>query len=418
MRSPKNVRLRLCYVVVLSLLSAAKAQAGGGASITLQPVPPKTVPPSSYPPGTTIVGQEIRLGSLPARVWLEVHITGWAPETLRTVQATISATDPEDDGGGYSGENAICNYHQVLGLGDLAPALQPCNVDADCRSAMNGTTVPCQAGEPSRCLTWDGGKPPWFPPGQFCEHAFQDLCDAQWGGNPVAVIPPIDLLTLNSRFGFAADPGEELPDFAPSYIGTLVLDVPANAKGIYTIDFDESQTFMQNSNNPPNNNIPVSLFPAKITIPCGRCCSGYASGQIECVDHVADVECTDADNQVFTEGEHCPERAGPDCAECAINSHCDDGIACTLNLCVDQECVYTPDHVACDDGLFCNGQEICDAAFGCGSGQPRCELNECDEVADECRAEIPTVSNWGLVSLILAVLIAAKVRYNQRPLAV
>ena len=83
-------RSQFHYAVILSWLvvaNVAYAQSGG-ASITLQPVAPKTVPPSDYPPGTTIVGSEIILGSVPARVWLEAHVTGWAPELLKTVQVT------------------------------------------------------------------------------------------------------------------------------------------------------------------------------------------------------------------------------------------------------------------------------------------------------------------------------------------
>jgi hypothetical protein len=47
----------------------------------------------------------------------------------------------------------------------------------------------------------------------------------------------------------------------------------------------------------------------------------------------------------------------------------------------DAECL-TDDH--CDDGVFCNGEEICEDKF-CESGQTPCEENEyCDEQGDEC----------------------------------
>jgi hypothetical protein len=41
----------------------------------------------------------------------------------------------------------------------------------------------------------------------------------------------------------------------------------------------------------------------------------------------------------------------------------------------------------CDDGLFCNGVESCDAA-GCAPGAPPCALSQtCDEAARECRTD-------------------------------
>jgi hypothetical protein len=44
--------------------------AGATATITLQPVPPKTVPASSYPPGSSITGSTLTLGSIPVRIWM------------------------------------------------------------------------------------------------------------------------------------------------------------------------------------------------------------------------------------------------------------------------------------------------------------------------------------------------------------
>ncbi len=67
----------------------------------------------------------------------------------------------------------------------------------------------------------------------------------------------------------------------------------------------------------------------------------------------------------------------------------------------------------CDDGMFCNGAEICDPVSGCMNGPNPCDFNLCDESGDECRAGIPTVSNWGMVILILALLVAAKLRYRR-----
>jgi len=44
-----------------------------------------------------------------------------------------------------------------------------------------------------------------------------------------------------------------------------------------------------------------------------------------------------------------------------------------------------PDDSACDDGLWCNGQEVCDPELGCLPGTPPdCSPYECDETSDQC----------------------------------
>ena len=60
---------------------------------------------------------------------------------------------------------------------------------------------------------------------------------------------------------------------------------------------------------------------------------------------------------------------------------------CTVDRCDDglNSCVSEADHSACDDGLFCNGLEICDPTAGCLAGQPPCESPAvCSEAADAC----------------------------------
>ena len=66
---------------------------------------------------------------------------------------------------------------------------------------------------------------------------------------------------------------------------------------------------------------------------------------------------------------------------------CDDGVACTTDLCDEalRGCQNVPDDVACDDGRYCNGAELCGAA-GCVSiGEPCDAGTTCDESSDTCR---------------------------------
>ena len=379
-------RVRRLFVVAFVLAIGEKSTFAHGydAYIRLQPVQPQTDPPSDYPPGTIINGQEITLGSVPARVWFDVHISGWAPDVLHIVEVTISATDPEMDGGGYTGSAATCMNQTAIGAGDLGPALQPCLSNLDCRRSFSGSG--CVFGEPSECVPWNGVDPSYFPFGSFCEPGFQNRCHPAWIGNSVIGAGAVDLSSLNCRLGFLADAGEQPEDYEPTYVGTLVLDVPSNAKGTYTIDFDESRTFLQNDQPPGGNNPIPTMQPALITVPCGRCCYELGGANPQCVDHLSANECAEfGDGAVFQANEICPEGGGPACPECGLDEHC-------------------------DDGLFCSGVEICEAN-ACGSGTPPCEIyEECDEATASCSPRIPAVSTWGLAVLALILLIAAKLR--------
>ncbi|MBM4355110.1 MAG: hypothetical protein FJ109_15220, partial [Deltaproteobacteria bacterium] len=68
-----------------------------------------------------------------------------------------------------------------------------------------------------------------------------------------------------------------------------------------------------------------------------------------------------------------------------------DGIACTLDLCDEalDQVIHKVQHSLCDDGLYCNGVELCSKTFGCVVGPPpvvndgiSCTTDSCDEVAD------------------------------------
>ena len=74
---------------------------------------------------------------------------------------------------------------------------------------------------------------------------------------------------------------------------------------------------------------------------------------------------------------------------CAVDADCDDGVACTVNTCVEGVCEILEDAASCDDGAFCNGQEICDQVLGCLPGTAPvtddgvgCTDDSCDEVND------------------------------------
>jgi len=72
---------------------------------------------------------------------------------------------------------------------------------------------------------------------------------------------------------------------------------------------------------------------------------------------------------------------------------CDDGVGCTVDACDEDtaECFFIPQNSACDDGLYCNGGELCDATLDCQAGTAiacndgvDCTDDTCDEDADAC----------------------------------
>jgi hypothetical protein len=71
---------------------------------------------------------------------------------------------------------------------------------------------------------------------------------------------------------------------------------------------------------------------------------------------------------------------------CTGDADCDDGVACTVDTCdlAAGECNHLPDDAFCDNGLFCDGTETCDAALDCRPGTDPCGGGVCDEVGDVC----------------------------------
>ena len=65
---------------------------------------------------------------------------------------------------------------------------------------------------------------------------------------------------------------------------------------------------------------------------------------------------------------------------------CDDGINCTVDSCDEgsDSCNFAPDDTVCQNGLFCDGAESCDTILGCQAGTEPCDGLFCNEVTDIC----------------------------------
>lgn len=84
-----------------------------------------------------------------------------------------------------------------------------------------------------------------------------------------------------------------------------------------------------------------------------------------------------------------PELGGP----CVEDAQCDDGVSCTFDRC-DLElarCRFKRDDSVCDNGIFCDGAEVCDQKLDCSAGVPPscsdsdvCTIDSCVEASQLC----------------------------------
>ena len=82
-----------------------------------------------------------------------------------------------------------------------------------------------------------------------------------------------------------------------------------------------------------------------------------------------------------------------DIKECTEDFHCDDSVNCTVDSCNEATdgCANVVNDGNCDDGLWCNGAETCDAVNDCQAGTaPDCDDgvgctdDSCNEATDSC----------------------------------
>ncbi len=181
----------------------------------------------------TLTTEGITLHGGGQRVFLEIHLAGWAPRRLSSWQARIEAS-------GYSSGSA----------GVLSPAYETCTSNAECVAAF-GTGATCG----------------WSSHDNECTPGFIGTFRPDYVFSSVNDLAAVDLSTLDYRYAstivLAApifDPG------VPKYAGTVVLDVPVGAAGTFTIGFVglddtallEGLQFIT----------PLILMPTHITIAC------------------------------------------------------------------------------------------------------------------------------------------------------
>ncbi len=287
-----------------------------------------------------VIGNEIRLTGGGQRVFLEMRLSGWAPDTLNTWQGVLDPTPLGQIcvGGGNDGNACFRDFDCFGGgvctatrPGPIGLASEPCAADSDCVAAFADTSAVCDI------------------PSGFCKPGWQDLSRTEFviaGG-----LSLVDTSTPFLRYGSAVLTGAPAIDSGGIfYGGTLALDVPVSAIGSYDVVISPSSddTFMVSS-------LGLPIFPITIT------------------------------NAVIT-------------VLCQSNAACDDSDACTTDVCeMTGVCSHTPNYdtvsfcctpangnlIAIDDGNDCT-IDIC-AADGSVSHPPRPEFAACgDSTSTTC----------------------------------
>ena len=193
--------------------------------------------------------------------------------------------------------------------------------------------------------------------------------------NGMANSPTLTMTSLDYAYMAASATCKEDPRCDPSnccrfYMGSLILNVPADAKGTYNVNYIDHEDFTM-FNNCPGQPIPgLILKAASITVETGKCC--YEIGDCQNPDPLTSICCTDGLTAAECLAKGAPRLPiDPDsvcadgCIECLVNNDCKtdhpDGSGgddlCTTDTCDGNGvCQHVPNYVV--------GVECCDPDTG------------------------------------------------------
>jgi hypothetical protein len=125
--------------------------------------------------------------------------------------------------------------------------------------------------------------------------------------------------------------------------------------------------------------------------------TSYGYGRIDAINSItlaapppgctSDPQCSDG---LFCNG---AEICNAGTCQAGTPPNCADSVACTTDTCNEatDSCDHTPNHSACSNGLFCDGSEVCNVTLGCQAGTPpncadsvACTDDSCNESTDSC----------------------------------
>ena len=277
----------------------------------------------------SIVGNEMIMKKPGRNVWLEVSGEGWGPGPMICHGGTNDGLVCTTYGTSGDCPNGLCGRHlksygadidssgYYSGLqGSLTPYRPSCVSDGDCVTAL-GTGSACQADS-------------------LCSAGFADTLASDYLLPLMIAFPTgaVDISTLDYRYGYTIGAaGKACPDpGVPQYGGDLVLTVPGDARGTFTVGYFLSSVLVDQD----NLKVPLlGLSPAKITVTVGQCCHDVGTPSLGCVDGVTSNECDATGNppRVFNPGGTCGAPPLYGCDQCLVPGDCADGDACTVDIC-------------------------------------------------------------------------------------
>ncbi len=322
----------------------------------------------------------------------QVGLSNWARVAIVDMQALANGTSviqSADTASAILG-TAICNeFGNVvpadIDFGQVTVTVADCFDNIDCDDALfcNG---------PETCVSnvCQAGTPPTLSDGVVCT---DDTCDEV---NNIVVNTPND---ANCDNGLFCDGTETCDATLDCQAGTP----PTLTDGVVCTDdtCDEVNNVVVNT--PNDANCDNGLFcdgseTCDATLDCQAGTPPTLTDGVVCTDDTCDEvnnvvvntpNDANCDNGLFCDGSETCD-ATLDC-QAGSPPTLTDGVVCTDDTCdeVNDVVVNTPTDANCDNGLFCDGAETCDAMLDCQSGTPPtltdgivCTDDTCDEVND------------------------------------
>ncbi len=225
-----------------------------------------------------------------------------------------------------------------------------------------------------------------------------DSCQELGGGAGQIVNAPNNLACSDNKFCN----GEEVCDQTS---GCIPGTAPTQDDGIACTDDGCDEINDTITNTPNHASCANGVFCDGDEI-CDVAQNGCVAGPIRVIDDqvaCTDDSCDEVNDVVVNAPDHAKCQDGLYCngAEiCKLTEGCkagnavdvSDGVDCTLDSCDEDtdSIVNTPNDTLCDDNLFCNGAETCHLTQGCLAGTPPviddgvdCTADTCDDVADK-----------------------------------
>ncbi len=255
---------------------------GGPATAQIRLTPVATHPGGSYNTGgyytsANISGQRLRVGlGVGGRTYWNVQVSDWAPDTIKGYQGTIGNSS-------LLGTSADCGSGpgSCPDAGNLTYALQPCTSSADCTNAFGEAGVAPFGGS----VCQDG----------FCHSIFVNTARSDWTHASVAGSFGSYGVGQDGRSVYSLTNDEQMVTDAGLnyYGGTFVIDVPANSRGVYTINWVAASTFLIG---PFSTAVPVAaMIPGELEVTC--LCNANVNNDefVNVVDEAIVLDCINGD---------------------------------------------------------------------------------------------------------------------------